>query len=416
MKKLVFFLMLFFLNFRMLEAQVYKYEMMDDSNKNYMVTIDMSEYKILVTFNGSVFFSSTFYRTRLSIDKDEVAFAFQKNADPSLEALDDVQYFLITLSTNLKAIQYNNLANKEHFVLYPKEEISYRSAFKSLVNMLDGAEEVRGVTAYQQEAKNGSHYAEYKMGQCYESGVGVAHNSSEAYKWYAKAAEGGYVHGMRKIALSYKDGVLGLQKNQTEARKWFLKAAECGNAESQYYYARLLYENNAKGKEMFEWFRRAANQGYEPSQTAVAQCYMNGWGTKVDGNKACEFLRKSADQGNVASMHELAIIYYNGQLVPKNNNKSLELLRGAVYKNYAPSQVQLGVFYLEGITVKKDENEAFRLFKKAAEQNEMIGQKYLGICYMKGLGTKKNKALAREWLQKAAKQGDSDARRILNKL
>ena len=47
-----------------------------------------------------------------------------------------------------------------------------------------------------------------------------------------------------------------------------------------------------------EWFRKAAIQGYAPSQTALGFAYENGTGVKQNGEKAAYWFEKAAASGD----------------------------------------------------------------------------------------------------------------------
>jgi len=411
------FISLFFIFGQILYAQVFSFDMSDGDNASYLVKADITDFKVSVTKNFNIVFNEAFYRYKQSIDHDEVGFAFSNQEDPSMNGLDDQsQYFRIILSTDVKAIQYNDLTKRDHIVLYPKDETKFKSEFQNLIKLLNLQETTKTISTYQNEANRGNHYAEYKVGQCYQYGVGVKKNENEAFKWFKMSADGGYVFGLKEVGLCYMNGLLGVNRNLKEALKWLFKAAEKGDAWSQYHYAFWIRDDKTMMSKALEWFRRSANQGYEPAQTAVAQCFQYGWGTSVDGELACKYFKKSAEQGNPSSMHQLALLYYSGDLVPMNRSETKRLLLEAAGKDYAPSQTQLGMFYLDDSLGKRDEKEAFRWLYKAAEKKYVKGQLYLGICYMKGYGTKKNKQKAREYLRMAADQGDKDALLLLNKL
>jgi TPR repeat protein len=52
-------------------------------------------------------------------------------------------------------------------------------------------------------------------------------------RWYLKAAEGGYVRAMYRVALCYSVGE-GLAQSHRQARKWMKRAADRGHSKAQY--------------------------------------------------------------------------------------------------------------------------------------------------------------------------------------
>ncbi|MBQ4479124.1 MAG: sel1 repeat family protein [Victivallales bacterium] len=63
--------------------------------------------------------------------------------------------------------------------------------------------------------------------QCYEAG-----NYAEAVKWFRKAAGQGLAEAQYNLGVCYATG-LGVEQDYAEAVKWFRKAAEQGNAGAQ---------------------------------------------------------------------------------------------------------------------------------------------------------------------------------------
>jgi TPR repeat protein len=99
----------------------------------------------------------------------------------------------------------------------------------------------------------------------YESGEGVPQNSTEAVKWYRKAAEQGAPNAQNNLAYMYYIGN-GVAQSYTEALKWISKAAEQGFAPAQNGLGAMLRDgqgvrqNDQNDIEAVAWFRKAAEQ------------------------------------------------------------------------------------------------------------------------------------------------------------
>jgi hypothetical protein len=73
-----------------------------------------------------------------------------------------------------------------------------------------------------------------KMGETYSVGTWkILKNDETAAEWYRKAALQGDPEGEYRLGLCYDRG-LGVPKNEALAAKWFSKAAQGGNASAQY--------------------------------------------------------------------------------------------------------------------------------------------------------------------------------------
>ena len=106
--------------------------------------------------------------------------------------------------------------------------------------------------------------AQYKLGECYEKGEGVEKNEIEAFKWYHKAAEGGYANAQCRIAQMLEIGQ-GCDLDEERAYQWYYKAAQSDNAEAQYYLGCVYQYGNGAPMEFEKakyWFEKAAANEY----------------------------------------------------------------------------------------------------------------------------------------------------------
>ncbi|CAM3977335.1 hypothetical protein CCOS865_02256 [Pseudomonas reidholzensis] len=122
-------------------------------------------------------------------------------------------------------------------------------------------------------------------------------------------------------------------------------------------------------KIVFDWYRKAAKQGFAPAQHNLAVCYAAGIGTSQDEVLAAHWFRKAAQQG------------------------------------HAPAQCNLGSCYALGAGVPADDSMAFSWTYKAAVQGEVSAQYNLGCLYSSGRGIGISYSIAAAWFKKAADQG-----------
>ena len=170
-------------------------------------------------------------------------------------------------------------------------------AFAALVQPLSGGTspvEVKVFSDLKVKADAGDPVAQFKVGQAYFDGSGVAEDVIEGAKWYRKSAEQGNVDAQWNLANAYdfsKDSRLsgrlrlGVYECYTQALRWWLMAAEQGHAPSQYSYADKLYNDIRvtafKGTDAFlfpeeerpkymalalKWSLKAAEQGNPDAQ------------------------------------------------------------------------------------------------------------------------------------------------------
>lgn len=108
-------------------------------------------------------------------------------------------------------------------------------------------------------AEKGHKKAQYRLGKCYDKGLGTKEDDQQAFRWYFKAAEQKYAKAQYEVGKCYKKGE-GIEKNQDEAVKYFKLAAAQNNAEAQ---------------------------------LALGKCYMKGKGVQKDLAQAKELFKKA---------------------------------------------------------------------------------------------------------------------------
>ena len=81
-------------------------------------------------------------------------------------------------------------------------------------------------------AENGSITAQYRLGNMYAEGKGVARDDKAALMWFQRAAEKGDAASQYNVGVSYASGA-GTAQNDAEAAKWFRRAADQGMAFAQ---------------------------------------------------------------------------------------------------------------------------------------------------------------------------------------
>jgi TPR repeat protein len=160
-----------------------------------------------------------------------------------------------------------------------------------------------------------------------------------------------------------------------------------------------------------------AQQGDADAQYYLASSYLHGGeGVLKDTGKGIEWLRKAAEQGHDRGQVALATLYWEGEVVVKDFHEAVKWYRKAADKGNAAAQFGLGHCYAEGEGVAKDKEEAVRWYNKSAEDGNADAQLALGSCYILGEGVNKDKAEGMTWIRKAAAQGNADAANMLKRL
>ena len=165
----------------------------------------------------------------------------------------------------------------------------------------------------------------------------------------------------------------------------------------------LLAESNNETIDSIEQKNSSDNQSNLVSeQDAEVQfnlglMYSEGQGVKQDYFKAFEWWQKAADQGYASAQFNLGVMYANGQGVKQDYFKAFEWYQKAAEQGYAKAQHNLGYMYDNGQGVKQDYFKAVEWYQKAAELGDALAQYNLGYMYANGQGVRQNYTKAKEY-------------------
>ncbi len=138
------------------------------------------------------------------------------------------------------------------------------------------------------------------LGICYEYGLGVEENETEAFKYFTLAANENYTAAKYRLGLCYKYG-RGTTENLTDAYRWLSDAAQNGNYNAQYETAMMLL--NGEGASMdqeqaVQMLTKIAEEDHDAAQFELGNCYLAGKGVAEDEVQAMYWYQKAADNGN----------------------------------------------------------------------------------------------------------------------
>lgn len=132
-------------------------------------------------------------------------------------------------------------------------------------------------------------------------------------------------------ARGYESIVVNTLEAQAKAEKWLRIASVKGHREAQHYLAivlsRGLFGDGIVTPEALEWFREAANGGYDLSQNSLGVLYYRGHLLEQDYAKSRYWYERSAAQGNAYALLNLGIMYQKAVGVEADEAKALEYFR-----------------------------------------------------------------------------------------
>lgn len=260
--------------------------------------------------------------------------------------------------------------------------------------------------------------AVYTLAQCYSNGRGVEKDAQKAlrlyleaaqmgdeygawayasfisksdpksaFQWYISAAQREMPEALYAVACCYGNGD-GVAQNIPEAQRYCKLAALQGHLDAQM----RMADDNPENEAM--WLEMAAKQGDQEAMSRLGQiflqkqdfknafailgmcyesipqacylyglCFLNGWGTEKNMQKAFQLLQESSAKGVVEATVRLGICFKNGDGVPRDLTKAAQLFQVAVNEKHPGAMFYLGRIYEN----QNDLRRAKELFCMGAE-------------------------------------------------
>lgn len=252
-------------------------------------------------------------------------------------------------------------------------------------------------------------YEEYWMLESAE--VSSSENFGEAVEWYKKAAENGLDAAQWRLGEMYARG-LGVAKDINKAIELRTKAAEQGNTMFQFMMS-VMYATGG--------FADYATYSYPDGEVYNVEIPLDvekadKWLRRVN-HKQLNKTEKDRLEGNGLlsfTINQLS----DGFMKQSKYDKVIYWYQRQAEMGYRDAFCKLGEMYLEGEIVNKDNQKARDLFEKAILDDEHYGDGYsgylrdrakafLGVIYRDGLGVESNQMKAKAFLAESADKNDA---------
>lgn len=215
-------------------------------------------------------------------------------------------------------------------------EVNTKAIFRQVQGLLENNRFKEAVALLQRAITRGDAYAEYMLGECYNSGWGVDKDKDKAIELFTQSAEQGYVKAQYELAMSYCRSFTNDIEVLHSAEYWFDKALKQGfkcEKEQAIVKKKLadLYEfgvstamDEVRALELYEEAcdLDITSLGYE-----VPLCYFYGIGVEKNYKMASIIFDTFANNGNILSKKYLAICYQNGLGVERDIEKAMSLYK-----------------------------------------------------------------------------------------
>lgn len=210
--------------------------------------------------------------------------------------------------------------------------------------------------------------ASFMLARMYERGIGTAKNPLDAKKWYAKAAEFGFVPALNILGQAYLSGYGG-DKNTSKAIAYFKDATEAGYVPSAYNLGKMYYTGDDGVPHDLKlagaYFNVAAKAGHPGALFAAGRMFDLGEGVTADPEKAIVYYKEAAVKGNRDAEFALGTFFYNGEMVAKDLATARKLFDAAARQGQVDAMFNLGAMMSNGEGGPKDMAMAYVWFSLA---------------------------------------------------
>ena len=255
-------------------------------------------------------------------------------------------------------------------------------------------------------AERGSAASQVLLAVAYLHGDGgLARDPAKAVHWFEQAAIQGNVYAQDRLGDLYEQG-LGAPANPKLAFDWRLKAANRGHVQAQVKVGKMYQEGTGVGKDVDQalyWFRRAATEGNAEAQFLLGLLYHHGGDVAVDRTAARSWLERAAQQGYESAVLFLNMIESIGYQIDEGWHQRAPGLQQLANDGDIEAQYQLAQRYERGIGgFKKDATTALGWYQRAASGGHPMAMRALAQIYAEGLdGVKRDPDAAAKWTARA---------------
>jgi hypothetical protein len=264
------------------------------------------------------------------------------------------------------------------------------------------------VKQYRVLAANNNPHAQWRLGQCYESGAGTIRNPAAAVRAYLLAAEAGVRAAQSRLGEIYLLGLAASEVATEGALKQLKTAADTRPTLIKQLYAHGL-EVDADPRLAAHWNRRAATAGDTGAAARLGHQLATGLGCERDLSQAEEWLNRSVEGQDPLGYLGLGLLYagsYGALRVPKD---PIPWLEKAAFNGNATARLTLALLLLDTTHDEQTNRRSVRLLHAAAKDGEVYAMYQLGELYRRGDRIPPSAGQAETWLRRAAAKGSIKA-------
>ena len=221
-----------------------------------------------------------------------------------------------------------------------------------------------------QAAESGADASQVLLAVAYLNGGGtLARDPAKAAYWFEQAAIRGNAYAQSRLGELYEQG-LGVARNEKLAFDWRIKAADRGEPEAQLDVARMYQEGTGVGKDIDEaicWYRRAATEGSAEARFRLERLYRYGSDAELAGATGRSLFEKAALRSHESVIYLLQLVESIGYLVEESWHRRSPDLNKLASDGDLEAEYQLAQRYERGAGgVRKDIAAALDWYRRAA--------------------------------------------------
>lgn len=234
--------------------------------------------------------------------------------------------------------------------------------------LLDHGPEVRE-SAWQwlrQAARRDDRDGQYHLGWLLAQ-PGPAHDDTQAYQLFVKAAGQGHVGAQVAAAIHLLAG-RGVATDKKAATQWLQRAAKAQDPVAHYLLARTR-EGAGQGDRdaVRNSYRIAATAGHREAQFALGAILAKSR-VEAERKEAVDWFAKAHAAGHRAATNRLGEIYREGIVVLQQPDKARDYFKQAADEGDANAMYNLAQMLNEGLGGPRDTDQALKWYTRSAEQ------------------------------------------------
>ncbi len=178
-----------------------------------------------------------------------------------------------------------------------------------------------------------------------------------------------------------------IDEDEERAFQIWLELADAGQVEAMLESSVFFFKNN-DNEEGFKMLQKCANAGNQIAQFRIALCYMFGFGTAQNQEKAMKIFEKLSISNYPNAVYMLGSFYYNGddKIIARDQNKGWELIKKACKLGSPFAEYEVAI---QLCAHKEDHSftpDVIALLEKSANGGDLRALYLLSLAYAKGEG------------------------------